>query len=194
MKAEETGFIESYLDGHEEAVSIVDGWIRQAAWPFRTRLGNRWDDLLQDIRLEAFRLLKSEKFRGDSSLKTYLWRVTSNACVDRVRAQRRFVWEELDETEGFDATDFRAVTTSLAVRETRDLAVKVLAKMSRECIRLWQLLFDGHSYRQMSEILGVRPGALRVRVLRCRKKAMALREEIERAERRSVETHSKFTR
>lgn len=179
MRADENGLIENFLGGREAAISTVDGWIRQAAWPFRNRLGDRWEDLLQDVRLEAFRLLKSEKFRGESSLKTYLWRVTSNACVDRVRAQRRVCWEELDEVDHFDGRPFQEVTRNLAVSETRDLALKVLATMSAECIRLWQLLFEGHSYQQMSEMLGVRPGALRVRVLRCRKKALAIREDIE---------------
>jgi len=176
---EEAGLIRGYLAGKQEAIDTLDGWIRQAAWPFRRRLGDLWEDLLQDVRLEAFRLLQGEKFRGDSSLKTYLWRVTSNACVDRVRAQRRVRWEELEEVEHFDPRPWDELARTLEASEVRDLALKVLASMSEECIRLWEMLFDGLSYRQMSRALAVREGALRVRVLRCRKKALALREEIE---------------
>ena len=40
------------------------------------------------------------------------------------------------------------------------------------------LLFDGLSYREMGEELAVKEGALRVRVLRCRKKAIEVREEL----------------
>ena len=59
-----------------------------------------------------------------------------------------------------------------------DLLTKVLEQVSEECRRLWQMLFAGLSYREMSETLGVKAGALRVRVLRCRKRAVEVRDEL----------------
>ena len=179
LQTDETGIIQGFLDGDAESMETVDGWIRQAAWPFRRRLADLWEDLLQDVRLEIFRLLKEEKFRGDASLKTYLWRVTSNACVDKVRSQRRVHWEELDEAESYDPRPREELFQHMTDQENRDLAARVLAEMGEECIRLWRMVFGGLSYRQMSRKTGVKEGALRVRVLRCRKKAQAIREELE---------------
>ena len=45
-------------------------------------------------------------------------------------------------------------------------------------ILLWALLLAGRSYREMSELLGVGEGALRVRVLRCRRRAITLAAEV----------------
>jgi DNA-directed RNA polymerase specialized sigma24 family protein len=50
--------------------------------------------------------------------------------------------------------------------------------MGDECRRLWRMLVDGFSYREMSDEYGVSEGALRVRVLRCRRKALEVRERL----------------
>ena len=54
--------------------------------------------------------------------------------------------------------------------------------MSEECWRLWAMILEGLSYREMSDRVQVSKGALQVRVLRCRKRAMELREELLAAE------------
>ena len=42
----------------------------------------------------------------------------------------------------------------------------------------WKMIVIGHSYREMSQRLGVAEGTLRVRVLRCREKAVAARHDL----------------
>ena len=178
MQTYEATLIADFLAGKVEALNEVDGWLRQAASPFRRRLGEQWEDALQDVRLEITRLLLNQRFRGESSLKTYLWRVTCNACVDRLRSLRKVQWEDI---EVFDARGEGALARSVerTLRgEARDLALRVLAGMSEECRNLWQMIFEGQSYQQMSLRLGVAEGALRVRVLRCRRKAVAARDEL----------------
>jgi RNA polymerase sigma factor (sigma-70 family) len=169
--------IAGFLANDGEAVATVSRWILQAGFPFRRRLAEDWEDTVQDVLAEVTRLLRQASFRGDSTLKTYLWRVTSNACVDRIRSRTRVQWEGLEEVEerppsaapaGHDPSE----------AEAKDIRLRVLAEMSDDCKQLWRMLFEGLSYRQMGERLGVTEGALRVRVLRCRKRALALREEL----------------
>lgn len=178
MRNEEAVLIAGFLEGAPQAVSEIDGWIQQAAWPFRQRLSEHWEDLLQDVRLEVTRLLSEEKFRGESALKTYLWRVTANACIDRVRAQRKVRWEDVEAVDQWGDAPREKAREAAERRHARDLALRVLAEMPEECRQLWRLLFEGLSYRQMSARLGVSEGALRVRVLRCRRRAVALRDEL----------------
>ena len=90
--------ISGFLAGDSAAVARVDNWLERAASSFRRRLREQWDDVLQDVRLEVTRLLQDGKFRGESSLKTYLWRVTSHTCLDRLRAGQRWNYVELDAT------------------------------------------------------------------------------------------------
>jgi RNA polymerase sigma factor (sigma-70 family) len=165
-----------FLRGDADAVGTVDDWIATAAWPFQRRLSSRWDDVLQDVRLEVTRLLGQGKFRGESSLRTYLWQVVSHTCLDQLRAQNRWQWADL---EVLDEAAGKASGGHGGGHEDRDLVRRVLRRVSAECRELWRLIAIGHSYREMSLRLGVAEGTLRVRVLRCREKAVALRRQLQ---------------
>lgn len=176
--ADDRELVGRFLRGDPEAVSTVDGWIERAAWPYRRRLANRWDDVLQDVRLEVTRLLGDGKFRGESSLRTYLWRVVSHTCLDQIRSQTKWQWADL---ETLDQEDGRAAGLPRPAMEDhaeRDLLLRVLDRSSQECRELWRMLLLGLSYREMSLRLEVAEGTLRVRVLRCRERAVAAREEL----------------
>jgi RNA polymerase sigma factor (sigma-70 family) len=167
--------VSRYLQGDAEAVDTVDSWISRAAWPYQRRLSSRWEDVLQDVRLEVTRLLGQGKFRGESSLRTYLWQVVSHTCLDQLRAQGRWQWTEL---EALDEAGGTPAPPATGGHEDRDLVQRVLGRASGDCREMWRLIAMGHSYREMSQRLGVAEGTLRVRVLRCREKAVALRREL----------------
>lgn len=175
MATSDQEVVSRYLQGEAEAVGTVDSWISRAAWPYRRRLSSHWEDVLQDVRLEVTRLLGQGKFRGESSLRTYLWQVVSHTCLDQLRSQGRWQWTELEAVDEGVAALAPPVTGH---HEDRDLVQRVLARVTGECRELWRLIAMGHSYREMSQRQGVAEGTLRVRVLRCREKAMALRREL----------------
>ena len=166
-----------FLRGEPDAVATLDGWIERAAWPYQRRLANRWDDVLQDVRLEVTRLLGEGKFRGESSLRTYLWRVVSHTCLDQIRSQTKWQWADI---ETLEQDDGRAAGPFVPVSDPaeRDLLLRVLDRASQDCRELWRMILLGLSYREMSLRLQVAEGTLRVRVLRCRERAVALRDEL----------------
>jgi RNA polymerase sigma-70 factor, ECF subfamily len=182
MQGEEAEVVARFLRGDSQAVGTVDGWIARAAYPYQRRLSSRWDDVLQDIRMEVTRLLQEGKFRGESSFKTYLWRVVSHTCLDQIRSQERVRWTELgDDPETDDARPGVASWTAngtAARSEVKDLLLRVLEQVPRDCRELWRMIHAGLSYREMSDRLGVAEGTLRVRVLRCREKAVAARADL----------------
>ncbi|MFL6192890.1 MAG: RNA polymerase sigma factor [Thermoanaerobaculia bacterium] len=176
MATDDREIVSRYLKGDSDAVVTVDGWISRAAWPYQRRLSERWDDVLQDVRLEITRLLGQGKFRGESSLRTYLWRVVSHTCLDQIRAQRKWKWadlETLDQGEGPEPTPHAA-----GRQEDRDLLLRVLERVPADCREMWRMIVAGLSYREMSLRLDVAEGTLRVRVLRCRERALAARTDL----------------
>src|SRR5215207_3073352 len=177
MATEDQNMVARFLRGDRDAVGTVDGWISRAAWPYQRRLANRWDDVLQDIRLEITRLLTQGKFRGESSLRTYLWRVINHTCLDQIRSEGKRQWTDLEEIE--KGTAGPPPESAPARQEERDLLWRVLQKASRDCRDMWRMILAGFSYRDMSVRLGVAEGTLRVRALRCREKALALRVELQ---------------
>jgi RNA polymerase sigma factor (sigma-70 family) len=175
METSDQEVVSRYLQGDAEAVGTVDSWISRAAWPYQRRLSARWEDVLQDVRLEVTRLLGQGKFRGESSLRTYLWQVVSHTCLDQVRAQSRWQWTDLEAVDEGGSALAPPVTGG---HEDRDLVQRVLERVSGDCRQMWRLIAMGHSYREMSQRMGVAEGTLRVRVLRCREKAVALRRQL----------------
>jgi RNA polymerase sigma factor (sigma-70 family) len=177
MGTDDWEMVTRFLRGERDAVGTVDGWISRAAWPYQRRLADRWDDVLQDVRLEVTRLLGSGKFRGESSLRTYLWRVVSHTCLDQLRAQSKWKWTDLD---GLDPADepVSAAPAIPARQEDKDLLLRVLDRVPQDCRELWRMLVAGLSYREMSLRTQVAEGTLRVRVLRCREKAVAARHDL----------------
>ena len=167
-----------FLRGEPEAVKTLDGWISRAAWPYQRRLADRWDDVLQDVRLEVTRLLTEGKFRGESSLRTYLWRVVSHTCLDQIRSQTKWQWTDIETLEQDDGRAAGAPFVPVSDPGEKDLLLRVLDRASQDCRELWRMLLLGLSYREMSLRLQVAEGTLRVRVLRCRERAVALREEL----------------
>jgi RNA polymerase sigma-70 factor, ECF subfamily len=177
MATDDRDMVARFLRGEREAVGTVDGWISRAAWPYQRRLADRWDDVLQDVRLEVTRLLGQGKFRGESSLRTYLWRVVSHTCLDQLRAQSKWKWADLETLETDDGAGGLGHVQPVN-REDRDLLMRVLERVSHECREMWRLIVLGLSYKEMSLRMNVAEGTLRVRVLRCREKATALREDL----------------
>ncbi|HEV7667830.1 MAG TPA: sigma-70 family RNA polymerase sigma factor [Thermoanaerobaculia bacterium] len=177
MQGEDAEVVRGFLGGERSSISTIDGWITRAAWPYQRRLAHRWDDVLQEIRLEITRLLGQGKFRGDSSLKTYLWRVVSHTCLDQVRAQNKHKWEDLDELEGADQPHSPGPSPA-ETRVDRDLLLRVLDRVPYDCRNLWRMLAAGLSYKEMGDRIGAAEGTLRVRVLRCREKATSARAEL----------------
>jgi RNA polymerase sigma factor (sigma-70 family) len=167
MQTEDADLIARFLADERQAVAAIDSWLVHAALPYRRRLAEGWDDLLQDLRLEITRLFKEERFRGEASLRTYLYRVVSHAALNRIRARERWQFTAIED----DGHNPRAEERT----ESKDLLLRILAQTSAECRRMWTLILEGHDYHEMSRRLGVAEGALRVRVLRCRRRAVEVR-------------------
>ena len=160
-----------FVRGDREALKTIDGWLARAASPFRRRLGLDWEDVLQEVRVEVLRLLRGGAFRGECSLRTYLWQVTAHSCIDALRRrQRRPLTDPIDVDAPLPCRDPSPLDHVLA-HESRQALQSALEAMPRECHDLWDLILAGLSYREIGARLGVSEGALRVRALRSRRRA-----------------------
>ena len=173
MKADDERLIADFLRGERAAVEQVEDWLQQAARRYRQALDLPWEDLRQELLLEVTGLLQRGAFRGESRLRPYLWRVASCTCLNLLRDQ---AWEHRSDPDA--AVDrLKAPGSSPLERVLKKESVRELTRLMEampECRELWKMILGGKSYRQMSRELGASPGSLRVKVLRCRRKAFAL--------------------
>ncbi len=120
------------------------------------------------------RALRDRRYRGEGPLQAYLMRLTRFQAIDRLRARRPRVWVDVETLEL--PTSVESPLARLAEQDRVRALLDLLAAMPEECQRLWRMIVDGLSYREMGDHLGVRPGTLRVRVRRCRQRALAARD------------------
>ena len=170
--AAQTVSAERFLAGDSAAVAAVSGWVRLALAPFRFRLREEVDDLAQQAQLELCIALRRAKGEP-TELRAFVWRVTVRSAIDRLRSRSRWRFQELGDLASPSQAAPLALENLLR-EESRTLLVRLLAELPRACRDLFQQLFAGLSYSEMARQAGVRDGTLRVRVLRCRRRALAL--------------------
>ncbi len=163
-----------FAAGERGVAREVRRWAELAARPFRFRLGEEWDDAVQDALAEILRDVRDGRYRGDGAFKGYVWRAVVHTCIDRLRSRRR-----RQGREGVDAVEAPEPPVPADDPAARLFLLEVARRCPAECCRLWRMILAGLSYREMSTALGVSEGALRVRVLRCRRRAAAVAARLE---------------
>jgi RNA polymerase sigma-70 factor (ECF subfamily) len=132
---------------------------------FVASIGERGDvdDVVQDTFVRAFASLDS--FRGESSLRTWLFTIARRLVLDRRRADRRRGGgvrthgevQDADAVTEYDALD--AVVADETERRMRE-AVARLTPTQREVFTL--RVAEGLSYREIAEAVDTTEGAARV--------------------------------
>lgn len=174
--AAEVRLVARILEGDESALAEVRRWVRGAVIPYRSKLAAEIEDLEQEVLLELLEALGAERFEGRSRLATYVRRMVHYKCLNRLRALRDRHWVDCD---AVDLVDSEPTPFDLARRRAElEIALRVVAGMPESCRDLWTMIHRGLGYEAMGERLGVAAGTLRVRVLRCREKALALRAQL----------------
>jgi RNA polymerase sigma-70 factor, ECF subfamily len=121
-------------------------------------------DITQQVFLKLF--TKIEQFRSESEFTTWLYRLTTNACVDEQRKLRRL--SQFDET-GLEARPHlgRTQEDRVARRETAARVQAAVADLKPK-LRVAILLkyFEGLSYEEMAAALGCSKGTVASRLNR----------------------------
>ena len=141
------------------------------------------DDVLQEVLVKVHRALAGYRF--NASFTTWLFRIARNTALDLERGRRRARERELRAVR-FAAEEAPAADPeTLALERLRAADLKRLFYELEETDR--QLLVlrerEGLSTAEIAAILGVRPGTVKSRLSRARRRARAKYEAFEEAER-----------
>jgi RNA polymerase sigma-70 factor, ECF subfamily len=162
VSAEEGGVLEQARRGDTRAfVDLVTGFDRGFRALAYRLLGDshELDDVLQEAYVKAFRALP--RFRGESTLRTWLYRVVYNTCLDQLKRRRPEPAElgsELRPTP--DPADL------VATRSALEEALASLAPIERAAVLLVDA--EGLSYDEAAAVVGVPPGTIASRLSRAR--------------------------
>ncbi len=137
------------------------------------------EEVVQETFLSAYKGLKN--FRRESSLRTWLYRIALNASLMRLRKKIHAVSLERDlREERLSAEDIAEPEDILIKAERGSVLMKAIEKLP-ESLRVVVLLRDigGLSNTEAAKVLGISPGAFRVRLHRAHQK---LQEELKDSE------------
>ena len=122
------------------------------------------EDITQQVFLKIF--TKIRDFRGDAEVTTWLYRITTNACIDEQRRKKRFSF--FSDLFGFkEPKTKRTQDEKFDSREISGEVQKALATLDVK-FRLPILLrhVEGLSYREIAEILNCSEGTIASRLNR----------------------------
>jgi RNA polymerase sigma-70 factor (ECF subfamily) len=175
--------VERARQGDREAFrALVERYQRKVAALALGMLRDREDalDIVQDTFTKAYQSL--DKFKGDSSFYTWIYRIGVNLCIDHQRRESRYVQlggeseesdddlrppspEDLERDQPFED----ARSTELGTRLIE--AINALTPEHRAVILLREV--DGLSYEEISEVLECPKGTVMSRLHYARRQLQA---------------------
>ena len=135
------------------------------------------EDVAQEVFVKAYRSLDS--FRGASSFSTWLYRIATNLCIDRVRKRKRSpqqaysLDEPLDKDEdsgGREVADFSMEPTKNVEREELRQQVRTTVAEMPDKLRSVLVMCDiqGMPYEEIAKVLDCPIGTVKSRLFHAR--------------------------
>jgi RNA polymerase sigma factor (sigma-70 family) len=170
--------IDRYLDGDESAFHDVDIWIRREIASRYSLLSNEAEDLCQSIHIKLLENLRSGRFHGRSSLRTYVIGITHYTAIDRIRQ----VYRERLHAPGWDPLGGSASESpyrSIADLQDRQVLHLAVLQAPEACKVLWRLTYlERLPYDEVGRRLSISAGTVKSRMWYCRRKLLAVIERI----------------
>lgn len=182
--ADERQLIERYQQGDQAAAEAIFRLYHPAIHNLVYRMlggSPEVEDCVQEVFLRAFRGLKG--FRGDASLKTWLYRIATNTSLNYLdKAKRQLPVDSLD-AEAFEegsatlgdtlASSERSPEERAESAELEDAIEVALSKLPPE-FRTALVLRDveGMSYEEVASATGAALGTVKSRIARARAQAV----------------------
>lgn len=144
-----------------EYVRAHDAMIRRICLGY-ARTDQDLEDLYQDVLVNIWRGLPN--FRSDSSVKTWIYRITLNTCVSTIRLRSRTVkGAPLDNV--IEMAD-DSQESRVAIKELYE-CISTLHPLDKAVVMLW---LDEYSYDEIAEISGLNRNNVATRIHRAKDK------------------------
>lgn len=115
-----------------------------------------WDDaqdIFQEVLVAFINIVKGGRFRGESSIKTFLYSLTKNTWLNELKKRGRAQVRELKYDRGEEKTE-GAIDAAMELRETNKELMKVIEALGENCKKILLLFyFENRSMKEIVEQL-----------------------------------------
>ena len=182
MAADDPRFIRHLRAGRKRAFNELVLGFKDRVFNTAYRFLGDWqeaNDLAQDVFISVNKNIRS--FRAQSSLSTWIYRITVNMCKNRFKSgefSRKRSTVGLDDAQGAQNLRSRDMPHRLFEKKELELSVQAaiiaLPEEWKEIVLLRDI--EGLPYCQIAEILGIEEGTVKSRLSRAR---LALKDRLE---------------
>jgi len=175
--------INQILEGNTQGFSILVDRYKDLVFTLALRMlkqREEAEEVSQDVFIKVFRSLT--KFKGDSKLSTWIYKIAYNSCLDALKKTKRKYQEiSIDKFEGYEIESIDNAFEML-VKEEREETIKwCIQQLSGEDSSILTLFyFEELSLDEISKIIGLKPNNVKVKLHRARKRlAIIMKEKLE---------------
>lgn len=145
------------------------------------------EEACQDVFMKA--LGRMAKFEGRCSLSTWLYKITYTTCLDVIKLRKKTAGEEeIDQASVPEWSEIESSLGLLEMNEQREIIDRCLGMLNETDALLLELFhLKEMAITEIAEITEMTNGAIRVRMMRARKKLAVLLEKSLPAE--TIKTH-----
>lgn len=172
--------IKAIIEGDAQAFTVLVDRYKDLVFTLAFRMLKRREDaeeVCQDVFVKIYKSLY--KFKGESKLSTWIYRVTYNSCLDIIKKQKR-KHQEIS-IDRFDSYDIGFIDEKFEKldKEVREKTIKacIEALPSEESFLLTLYYFEELTLKEISKIIGISSNSIKVKLFRSRKKLATILEK-----------------
>ena len=137
---------------NESVKAIYRNHFDNLSWYIMNNSGSRQDaeDVFQEVVVNFIDLVQKDKFRGESTVKTFLFSLNRHTWLNELKRRGRALAREEKYERGQERTE-TDVSHLIADREAKQAVVNVVAKLGETCQKI--LLMFYYNNLSMKEIL-----------------------------------------
>lgn len=170
-------YIDKVLEGDTNAFAFLVEKYEDMVFSLALKITKRREEaeeVAQDSFIKAFKSL--QHFKGDSKFSTWLYKITYNNCIDRVKKiARKYNTDTIDEV---NENKIKAIEDTLQTIERGERA-----EVIKECMDLlpedertilWLFYFEELSLKEIKDVTSYSESNIKVKLHRARKRLLAI--------------------
>ncbi|WP_034040633.1 RNA polymerase sigma factor [Wocania ichthyoenteri] len=166
-------YIKQIINGDTNAFSVLVDRYKDLVFTLALRmLKNREEaeEVSQDTFIKTYKSL--HKFKGDSKFSTWIYKVTYNTCLDRIKKNKKhFNDVAIDEFTEYQIKTIDNALDRMEQQEHNKTIQDCLTLLPYDDSFLLTLYyFEDHSLEEISKIVGITANHVKVKIFRSRKK------------------------
>lgn len=173
MTTNDQVYIDKILNGDMHAFSILVDRYKDLVFSLSLRMmkhKEEAEEVAQDTFIKVYRSL--DKFKGDSKFSTWIYKVTYNSCLDRLKKNKR--QQATVTIDAFTEHKLKSLETAfdlMAADEKKSAIEACLDQLpSEDSFLITLYYFEEQSLDEISKVVGLKPNNIKVKLFRARKK------------------------